>query len=98
MDFETFGIRSAGDILTTKAHAWGELTSYLESLDREDVIAAQERLAAARHKRPKGGQAALNALFRESLTSLGWQKHPLMFPTAGPDLSSWKLDFLKDGI
>jgi hypothetical protein len=98
VDVKMHNFRGAIGILEGKRHSWNELITCIDSITREQVIDAQEELAAARSKRPRGGQTAINSLLRDTLSSLGWQKQPALFPHDRPELRHWKLDFLKDGI
>lgn len=100
MDFETFNFRNALAILSQRPE-WDELTDVIRSITRDDVIAAQERLAAGRKSAPAGAQQAVNRLFEDRLPEPGWIRQCRLFedtdPTTNQDLARWTMDFVKRG-
>lgn len=74
--------------------AWASLSDAIAAITRDSVIATHNRLIG---RIRKGGQSALNRLFEDLLPSAqGWQRQPRLFDD--PDLSDWKLDFLRDRV
>ena len=76
--------------------AWRSIDSAIKSITRDLVLEEQRRLATL-GRAPKGGQTAFNRLFERLLPyESGWTRQPRLF--RDPELSEWKMDFLKDRI
>lgn len=97
MEAALYDFRNAKDLLASRGDCWHELSTTIASLGSDDLISKQEELAAS-GRRPKGGQRALNLLFKERLTLLGWEAEPQLFPSSDPDLRGWRMDFYKSSV
>jgi hypothetical protein len=96
MDFDRYSFRHASEVLSGR-RAWAELETVLQGIGRDEIIERQQRIAA-RGRRPKGGQSALNAVIRERLGAVGgWIPEPRLFGD-DPTLREWRMDFLKEAI
>lgn len=95
MDRVVENFRHAERLLRGQA-AWVALEGAINSITREMIITEQRTLAAG-GRAPKGGQTAINRIFARLLPpSDGWIAQPRLFRE--PDLSEWKLDFLRDRV
>lgn len=103
MDFEIRNFRHAREILDAGS-AWPELEDSIHSISMEDVLTVHEGMNAPLLKAGKrgiaGGQSAINEVFRRRLIPAprSWKPEPRLFATTSPDMSGWKMDFLKNGV
>lgn len=97
MERRLYDFRNALALLKTREEHFAELMGVIDRLDAESIVARQESLARL-GRRPRGGQRAINALFRDEFTSLGWISEPALFPADDASLRGWKMDFYKGGI
>ncbi len=99
MHFDIFNFRNALAILQHRSE-WDDLCNVIRGVTREMVIDRQEAIAA-KGKRPKGAQTAMNALFKEELLQSSWQKECRLFEQdylfGGSKTTGWKMDFLIRG-
>jgi hypothetical protein len=92
-----FDFRHAKEILEWRP-AWDELHTVALAIEREEILAEQQRLADGDRRTPAGGQTALNSVFRTRLQPLGWNPEPQLFAATEQGLRKWKMDFIKQGI
>lgn len=97
MEMHLFDFRNAQALISTRGGYWGELKSTIEGIGYGDIVDQQEALAEV-GRRPKGGQRAINLLFKERLVGLGWKAEPALFPSDDAELRGWKMDFYKMGV
>ena len=99
MDFETYSFRNALAILQHRSE-WNDLSNVVWGITRDMIVNRQEAIAAKR-KRPKGAQMAMNALFKQELSRRPWQKECRLFEKnylfGNSKTTGWKMDFLIRG-
>jgi hypothetical protein len=79
--------------------AWQDFADTLEQISREDILDKHRAIASKRTTPPAGAQSAVNAVFKDRLTALGWASRPHLFEDAKyGDRGTWRLDFIKEGI
>lgn len=97
MERYLYDFRNAQAVLSTRGSCWAELSATVAGIDCDAIAGKQEELAAI-GARPKGGQRALNALFKERLLHLGWEAEPRLFSSLEVELRGWKMDFYRNGV
>jgi hypothetical protein len=97
VEFVTYDFRLAREILENR-DPWGELVQVARSITDHDIVQAHLSYGAGGKRLRAGGQAAINHLFRQHLTPLGWIQEPRLFSQTGGDLRKWKMDFIKARI
>lgn len=97
MEYATHDFRHAREILENR-DSWVELVQTARSIRRDDILLTHRSFATEGKRSPAGGQTAINRLFREALTPLGWEAEPRLFSDEEQDLRKWKMDFIKARI
>jgi hypothetical protein len=75
-----------------------ELIGTIDNITEADIIVKHESYPAAGARRPKSISVAINELFDERLTHLGWHPQSPIFQAAGYTGETWRLDFAKQLI
>ena len=78
MHFETYNFRNALAILKQRPE-WDELIDVIRGVARDDIIAAQKEFMVPGKRTPAGAQRAVNAVFKEKLSSSGWIPEQRLF-------------------
>ena len=76
---------------------WFEITSVIESVTDEDIIAAFEDKASVGNQQ-KSISYAINALLKERFAQLDWRPESYIFADGEYRTTVWRLDFAKDDI
>lgn len=100
MEAKFHDYRSASVFLKDKGDCWADIAGVVEALSAQDIVEKQAAIALASvgGEGPAGGQTAINALFRERLSPLGWSPEPALFERTSGDYKGWKMDFFKQGV